>query len=520
MTSPSTFDQFAEYARPFGLAEARRHGAVTLTDEQELDRLATLSDFEYARIRKESAERLSVRTKDLDAERKRRREAGALLGPTGQGKVLRLPEIEPAADPINGPTLLDQLTRTLQQYVILPRFGGVAIALWVIRAHADATFDTSPRLVLSSPEKRCGKTTLLELLAKLVPRPLPTSNASPAVLYRAIEASQPTLLIDELDSFKDANEELRGILNSGHRRETARVLRTVGDDHEPRTFSTWCPMVLAAIGRLPSTIEDRSIVIPMRRRALGEQVQRIRWGGRAGRAISTQLTVQARACARWAYDHRPQLEDAEPAVPDTLNDRAADNWRPLLAIAEAIGGDWADQARQAALELSGQPAQDTESIGVQLLTDLRGLFEKRDGSPVGSQEACDLLAEMEERPWGDWKHGKALSPHQLARLLKPYGVGSRNLRLGDKAGIKGYAVEDFSDAFSRYLPDFTIPIRYTATTSHQSGDSPLFQSATPQACSVSKNTPNPAPDAGCSAVAVQNQESGDVDTFFEEGHVD
>lgn len=515
MTSPSSFDQFSEHARPFGLAEARRGGAVTLAVEQELDRLATLSDFEYARIRTDAAKHLSVQAKALDAERKRRRGAETFPGATGQGKVLRLPEIEPAADPMNGPALIDMLTRTLQQYVILPHFGALAIALWVIRAHADKAFDTSPRLVLSSPEKRCGKTTLLELLARLVPRPLPTSNASPAVLYRAIEASQPTLLIDEMDSFKDAHEELRGILNSGHRRETAIVLRTVGDDHEPRTFSTWCPMVLAAIGRLPSTIEDRAIIIPMRRRAPGEQVQRIRWGGRAGKAISTQLTVQARACARWAYDHRPQLEDAEPAVPAAMNDRAADNWRPLLAIAEAIGGDWADQARQAALELSGQPAQDAESIGVQLLTDLRGLFERRDGSPLGSQEACDLLAAMEERPWGDWKHGKSISPHQLARLLKPYGVGSRNLRVGDKAGIKGYCMEDFSDAFTRYIPQTPLSIRYAATSRSQNGDPPLFQSATPQACSVSENASNPAPDAGCSVVADQNGDLGDALTIYE-----
>ena len=133
----------------------------------------------------------------------------------------------------------------------------------------------------------------------------------------------------------------------------------------------------------------------------------------------------------------------------------------------------------------------------------------RDSVVVGPEAA------MEERPWGDWKHGKSLSPHQLSRLLKPYGVRSRNLRVGDKAGIKGYCMEDFSDAFTRYIPQTPLSIRYAATSRSQSGDPPLFQSATPQACRVSENASNPAPDAGCSVVADQHGDLGDALTIYE-----
>jgi hypothetical protein len=108
----------------------------------------------------------------------------------------------------------------------------------------------SPLLALTSPEKRCGKTTTLSLLTRLVPRPLLSSNISPAALFRIVEKYCPTLLIDEADSFLRDKEELRGILNSGHTRDAAYVVRTVGDDKEPCRFSTWAPKAVALIGRL------------------------------------------------------------------------------------------------------------------------------------------------------------------------------------------------------------------------------------------------------------------------------
>jgi len=177
-----------------------------------------------------------------------------------------MPTIVLTEHPVDGTQLLQTMLNILDKYLVLPAHAAVAIPLWIMRAHCDEAFDISPRLAILSPVKRCGKTTLLEIIAKLLPRPLSTSNVTASVIFRVIEKYHPSLLIDEADSFMRENEELRGIVNSGHRRDSAMVLRNVGDDHEPRSFSTWAPMVIAAIGTLADTIEDRSIVVLMRRK--------------------------------------------------------------------------------------------------------------------------------------------------------------------------------------------------------------------------------------------------------------
>ncbi len=488
----------------------------------ELDRLAALSPVDYGKERKAAAKALGTPVALLDRDIEQRQRSLTPAASQGSGQPLMLTEIEPAADPVNGAKLLTLVTSTLERYMVLVPHAALAITLWIIRAHADDCFDTNPRLALLSPEKRCGKTTLLELISKLVPRALPTSNVTPSVIFRTIEAAHPTLLIDEVDSFSDAQEELRGILNSGHRKGTARVIRNVGDAHEPRAFSTWCPMVLAAIGRLPSTIEDRSVIVPMRRRAPHESVQRLRWNGKQGQAVQAELLSLARGMARWVSDHRLILAQCEPAVPEVLNDRAADNWSPMLAIAETIGEDWPEKAREAARVLSGEAEIDTSSAGVRVLEDIRLLFQEKSCDRFNSQQLCDLLSEMEERSWGQWRHGKAITPHQLAKLLRAYKIASRTIR---EAGttIKGYHLDLFADAFSRYLtPSNTIPPSEndvskgnTVTTRAQSGDKPLFQKVTGALCDVSKNGINSAPRATCDGVTVSNGDFQEEEEILE-----
>ncbi len=234
--------EFDDAVATFKTAQVRLNGHEHAT-QAELDRLALLSMFEYGQERKTVAERFQLPVSMLDQEIAERRRVLAPAGLTGAGRALNLPAIELATDPVHGGKVLDLVINMLSRYVGLPPHAALAIALWIFRAHADDCFHINPRLTLLSPERRCGKTTLLSLIAKLVPRALPTSNVTSSVIFRTIEAAHPTLLIDEVDSFTDAHEELRGILNSGHRRDTAQVIRNVGEDHEPRCFSTWCPMV-------------------------------------------------------------------------------------------------------------------------------------------------------------------------------------------------------------------------------------------------------------------------------------
>ncbi|NOS79105.1 MAG: DUF3631 domain-containing protein [Nitrospira sp.] len=487
-------------AAQFTIAKALE-GTASL-DEAELDRLALMPPIEYGQARKPVADQLGIAVGYLDAAVTARKKELTPAANVGSGKPLEMPTIVPAEHPVDGAQLLQTLIDILGKYLVLPAHAAVAIALWIIRAWCDDAFSISPRLAILSPVKRCGKTTLLEIVAKLLPRPLPTSNVTASVIFRVIEKHHPSLLIDEADSFMRENEELRGIVNSGHRRDSASVLRNVGDDHEPRSFSTWSPMVIAAIGTLPDTIEDRSIMVSMRRKQPGETVQGIRWNSRHGESVKAHLQTVARALARWSFDHTRRLKDIDPAIPHGLHDRAADNWSPLLTIANAIGGTWIEQANAAAVALSTGETK-MEPRGIELLRDLAGLFKADARERFPSQGLCDALALLEERPWGDYRRGKPITSAQLAKLLKDFGISSQGLRT-DAGVLRGYYREAFDDAFARYLPTKPSSDCYTATTSSQGGENPLLEALHTPSCSTLQTPLNPAPRATCSTVAVQN----------------
>lgn len=362
-----------------------------------------------------------------------------------QGSALGLSDPEPWPEQVSGTVLALKLSSCFTRFIALPPYADVALVLWVLHTHAHDASDVSPILVLSSPEKRCGKTTTLGLLQRLVPRPLLASNISTAALFRVVEDAHPTLLVDEADSFLAEREELRGILNSGHLRTSARVVRTVGEDFEPRAFSTWAPKAIALIGRVPGTLEDRGIVLLLRRRAPHEVVERLRLDRGA------EFEPLRQQAARWAKDNAAALRALDPEVPAQLHDRAADNWRPLLSIAERLGGDWPQRAGHAALVLSGEVDEAEAAPSVQLLADLRSVFGEKNADRLGSSEIVRDLTDREDRPWSEWKAGKPLTQTQLARLLKPFGVQPRTMRLGEGTA-RGYFREDLDDAFSRYLP--------------------------------------------------------------------
>jgi Protein of unknown function (DUF3631) len=316
-----------------------------------------------------------------------------------------------------------------------------ACALWVLHTHLIGFFDISPRLAITSPEKQCGKTTTIDVLTRLVWRPLPTANTTAAAIFRVVEMLQPTLFIDEADTFLPENDELRGILNSGHRRNGS-VLRTIGDDHEPRAFPTFSACAIAMIGKLPGTLADRSVPIELQRRLAGEPIESFR-SDRTG-----HLDQLARKAARWAADNGERLCGADPMMPPGIFNRVADNWRSLLAIADLAGGDWPARARRA-LEVIQLSVED-ESIRVQLLTDIRTVFSERAVDRLLSGDLVAALVNMEGRSWAEWKGGKPLSTHGLARLLKPLKIRPGTKRLGDETA-KGYYLSQFDEAFRRYL---------------------------------------------------------------------
>jgi putative DNA primase/helicase len=187
-----------------------------------------------------------------------------------------LAAVEPWPSAIDGVQLLDDLAGVITRHVGLPEGGADAVALWAVHTHALDAAAMTPLLAITSPTPECGKSTLLGLVGKLALSPLPASNITPAAVFRAIEKWRPTLLIDEADTFLRDNNELRGVLDSGHGRDSAFVVRTVGDDHEPRHFSTWAAKAIALIGDLTATLASRSIHVEMRRLASGQSVERAR----------------------------------------------------------------------------------------------------------------------------------------------------------------------------------------------------------------------------------------------------
>jgi Protein of unknown function (DUF3631) len=450
----------------------------------EIERLAKLSPAEYDRQRKSAAENLGISLKALDAEVKATRTEN---GDTkGQGRPLELPTIEPWPDPVNGTDLLDNISHAVERYLVLPEGCAEALALWAVHTHVFECFAHSPRLAITSPEKQCGKTTTLDVLGELVARPLPTSNATTAAIFCTIEIVKPTLLIDEADTFLRENEELRGVLNAGHRRG-GQIIRTVGDDHEPRQFSTWTPAAIAMIGRLPDTLEDRSVSIALRRRRPSEKVQQFR----SDRA--PDLKQLARKIARWCDDNRQSLAASDPNTGMLVN-RSADNWRPLFAIADIVGDRWSKTAR--AVAEAAETAKRDQSKRTMVLSDIRDFFSARpEADRVRSADLTDALGAMESRPWSEWRNGKPMTPAALARLLGPFGIGPGTKRDG-VATFKGYLLSDFTEAFATYLPDQTV----TPSQPNNDGHCDASQSVTPGGSVTLSKASQPNNDGHCDAV--------------------
>jgi hypothetical protein len=472
-------------------------------------RLAALDELEYERVRIKEAEGLGVRVSALDSQvsAARGREHG---GAPRQGRALTMPAPEPWPEPMDAAALLERLVAFYTRHVFLPVGAADAMAVWTVHTHCFALSRHSPRLAFTSPEKRCGKTTALDTMALVSCKPLPTANVTAAAVFRTIEAASPTLLIDEADTFLRDNEDLRNIMNAGHKRG-GQVIRCVGDDAEPRAFGVFAPAAIAAIGRLPGTIEDRAILVRMKRAIRAERPEPLHT---AAEAEGAEL---ARRCARWVGDHTDRLRDAEPALPGGLFNRAADNWRPLFAIAELAALDWPERLTKAAAALAPNDA-DAEGRGVMLLTDLRQIFNERNVDKIASADLCEALAADATGPWADYRHGKPIGQAQLARALKPFGLIPGTVRLG-AATPKGYERKDFKEVWARYLPDggtaakgggMEPPHRHNPQKT-----APLAPdgSATAADCVAEQKYGTPACAATCGGVAAETSPSLDASAF-------
>ena len=406
----------------------------------EIVRLAKLTPFDYERERITAAKRLRIRPMVLDGFVK-----GARLRKSGTDEDDLFPVVEPWPTQVDPAELLDAIRDVIHQFIVCSAEVLAAVPLWVVFTWLIDRVQVAPLLVITAPTMKCGKSQLLSVVRRLSSRPLAASNISTAAIYRIIEAWAPTLLIDEADAFLGRNEELRGILDSGHTRELAYVYRLVGDDHEPARFSTWGAKAIAGIGHLPATIADRAIILELRRKLPHENAERLR---HADAGIFDELRSKL---ARFAQDAGEIIGCMRPTLPDKLNDRAQDNWEPLLAIADHAGGHWPDTARATALKLSGVSGE-TLSLSSELLADVRDVFEQRGGDKIATNDLLATLNADEERPWATYRRGKPLNARDLAQLLREYGIKPDSKWMGHRMVLRGYSRADFEDAFARYLP--------------------------------------------------------------------
>jgi len=461
-------------------------------------RLAGLHPLEYEQAREAQAQRLGVRVAALDKEVGNARRAKQEEG----GKAAMFPTVEPCPEPVDGADLLDDLVDTIHRFIVCERHTAITAALWIVFTWVIGRVQVAPLAVITAPEKRCGKSQLLTLIGRLSRRPAWASNISPATVFRMVEAHCPTLLIDEADSFFKENEELRGVINSGHTRQLAYVWRTVGDDHEPRRFSTWGAKAISGIGHLSETLMDRAVILELRRKLPSEKVQRLR------HAEPGLFESLASRLARFADDAGMTLEQARPDLPEALNDRAQDNWEPLLAIADYAGRHWPRYARDAALKLSGAE-QESMSLSAELLADIREVFDHKKVDRISTADLLQALTADDLNPWATYNRGKPMAPRQLARRLDEYNVKSRDIRFGHDGIRKGYDREQFDDVFTRYLPLSNTPA--TSATALQPSNHGHFDVAdTLQRCGnkLLSATPKTAPDKACSVVADKSVVSG------------
>lgn len=350
----------------------------------------------------------------------------------------------------DGPTLLTELSDFVRRFVALSRAQADVCALWIAHTHAIEASDFTPYLNITSPLPRSGKTTLLQLLTLLAANPWYTGRVTSAVLVRKTDKSHPSLLLDESDAAFQANREyaeaLRGVLNTGYERDGKYSMCVqVKNDWQPRDFSTFSPKAIAGIGRLPDTVEDRSLPIRLKRKLASERCEGFR-----KRKVLPEAEALRERLAQWAKRNVKQLRGADPEMPSELNDRQKDVCEPLVAIAELAGADWSARVRQALVELVRAQASYEEAHGIRLLADIRSCFEKHGTDRIKSFALLGSLTGNEEGGWAEFQRGFPLTAAGLARLLRPFDIRPHDVRFND--GIfKGYARGDFEDAFARYL---------------------------------------------------------------------
>ena len=342
------------------------------------------------------------------------------------------------------------------RYIVLSEEQAVILAAWVLHTHVFDAAEVTPYMHITSPERECGKSHLIELSAAIVRNPVTTQGTTPAALVRTIASLKPTptILLDEIDAQfagnKEAMESIRGVLNAGFQ-EGGVFRKCAPNTFEIQTFNVYCPKLFGGIGNLPDTVASRSIRIEMRRKLESEVVEPF-----LRRDVRAASVPAKSALEQWATtDVVSQiLRLPRPGLIYGISDRQNDIAEPLLAIAQLAGDRWHERLREALCDVFKSTSHVEPSEGVTLLVDIRNAFEEQRADRMQSETLASFLNKVEGRPWADWNMGKGITPNNLARRLKRYKITPRKMRFGDRS-LNGYMQEWFNDAWRQFCPPST-----------------------------------------------------------------
>lgn len=484
------------------------------TDDQTIERMAGLSVLEFARQSKAAANKLGITVSQLKVVVNEYRKAQN----SGFEAESPFEVVEAWEEPVNGAQVLNDVLAQLQGHVIADSETLHTAALWVALTWFIDAATIAPIALITAPEKNCGKSTLLVAMSKMAKSPLVTANMSSAVLFRLIDQHAPTLFIDEVDTWLRDNEELRGILNAGHTKDTAYVWRCEGDNFTPTKFSVWGAKALSGISaqNISDTLKSRSVVLTMRRKLKGETALNVR------HTPAETFTIIKRQLARWADDNASAFSAMRPIM-EGLNNRDQDNYEPLLALAMLAGGEWVSHLERACRKTQSH-ADDSKSIGEELLEACRDVFDRIHTDKIKSADLLRHLLEDDEAPFATYNRGNPMTVKQMSNRLKGYGVRSKTIRFGYGDTPKGFEKAQFFDAWRVYLDRDDLPENATkndfsslggilSATSPQSSTGAGLSVADSKNNEAIKNkiaTPKPSTGAGCGDVADRKGESGEI----------
>jgi hypothetical protein len=352
--------------------------------------------------------------------------------------------------------LLDDIKAYLARFVIYPSEHELnAHTLWIAHAWLMDCWESTPRIAFLGPEPGSGKSRALEVTEPVVPRPVHAVNTTPAYLFRKVSdaAGAPTILYDEIDCVFGAkakeHEDTRGMLNAGHRKgATAGRCVVRGKSVETEELPAYCAVALAGLDDLPDTIMTRSVIVRMRRRAADEKIEP--WRPRVNAPDAQKLYTRL---AKWSTQARTLLSgDFWPEMPYGVEDRDADCWEALLAVADIAGDRWAKAARRTAVTHVRAAKRRPPTIGVLLLRDVKRVFDRLCADKLPTEDIINGLAKIPESPWATIRKGDPIDDRGLALRLGKYGIGSKAQRAGEDV-FKGYSRTQFVDAWKRYVDE-------------------------------------------------------------------